>query len=70
MKEKIINIKKGIKLHLINTDLFKTDLSVIFITIGLDKKNITKDVIIPEVLKSGSKTYKKQIDISNKNYSS
>ena len=66
MKEKIINIKKGIKLHLINTDLFKTDLSVIFITIGLDKKNITKDVIIPEVLKSGSKTYKKQIDISNK----
>ena len=66
MKEKIIKLKEGIKLHLIDTKLFKTDLSVIFITIGLDKKNITKDVIIPEVLKSGSNTYKKQIDISNK----
>lgn len=66
MKEKVLDIKKGIKLHLIDTNLFKTDLSVIFITIGLDKENITKDVIIPEVLKSGSNTYKKQIEISNR----
>lgn len=66
MKEKVLDIKKGIKLHLIDTNLFKTDLSVIFITIGLDKESITKDVIIPEVLKSGSNTYKKQIEISNK----
>lgn len=66
MKESVIDIKKGIKLHLINTNLFKTDLSVIFITIPLDRNTITKDVIIPEVLKSGSRTLRKQIDISKK----
>ena len=66
MKENVINIKNGVKLHLIKTDLFKTDLSVIFITIPLDRSTITKDVIIPEVLKSGSNTLKKQIDISKK----
>lgn len=66
MKDKCIDIKKGIKLHLVNTNLFKTDLSVIFITIPLDRNTITENVIIPELLKSGSNTYKKQIDISHK----
>ena len=66
MKDKCIDIKKGIKLHLVKTDLFKTNLSVLFITIPLDRTTITEDVIIPEILKSGSNTYKRQIEISNK----
>ena len=43
MKENVINIKNGVKLHLIKTDLFKTDLSVIFITIPLDRSTINFD---------------------------
>ncbi|MCI8546535.1 MAG: insulinase family protein [Clostridia bacterium] len=66
MKDKCIDIKQGIKLHLVKTDLFKTNLSVLFITIPLDRTTITEDVIIPEILKSGSNTYKRQIEISNK----
>lgn len=66
MKDKCVDIKEGIKLHLVNTDLFKTNLSVIFITIPLNRDTITEDVIIPEILKSGSNTYKKQIEISNR----
>ncbi len=66
MKINNIKIKEGIKFHLIKTDLFKTDFSVVFITIPLDRKTITKDVLIPEVLKSGSNTYKKQIEISSR----
>jgi len=66
LKDKCIDIKQGIKLHLVKTDLFKTNLSVLFITIPLDRTTITEDVIIPEILKSGSNTYKRQIEISNK----
>lgn len=66
MKENIIELKKGIKLHTIDTNMFKTDLSVLFITIPLQRDTITKDVIIPEILKSGSQNLRKQIDIYRK----
>lgn len=66
MEENNINIKKGIKLHLIKNSNYKTDLSVVFITVPLDRNTITKDVLIPEVLKSGCNKYKSQYEISKK----
>ena len=51
-------IKDGITLHLINNKGFKTDFSVIFLSVPLEKENISKNAIMPAVLKSGSCNYK------------
>lgn len=48
-------IKKGINLHLIKTDIFKTDLMAVFITTKLNRENVTKNAMIPMVLRKGSK---------------
>lgn len=50
-------IKDGVKLHLIINEGFKTDFSVIFISIPLEKETISKNAILPAVLRSGSKKY-------------
>ncbi len=51
------NIKDGVTLHLIINENFKTDFSVVFISIPLEKENITKNALIPAVIKNGSKKY-------------
>lgn len=48
-------IKKGINLHSIKTDSFKTDLITVFITTPLTRQNVTKNAILPMVLRKGSK---------------
>ena len=50
-------IKDGVKLHLIINDGFKTDFSVIFFSIPLEKDTIAKNAIIPAILRSGSKKH-------------
>ena len=50
-------IKEGIKVHLIKNDNFKTDFTVVFLTIPLEKENITKNALIPAILRSGSRKY-------------
>jgi len=47
-------IKKGIKVHFINTDLFKTNLIAVFLTEKLSKENVTMNAVIPAVLKRGT----------------
>lgn len=64
MKYKQIELKKGIKLHTINTDKFKTNLIAIFITTKLDRKNVTKNAVISAILRRGSKTMPSQEEIS------
>lgn len=64
MEYKQIEIKKGIKLHTINTDKFKTNLISIFITTKLNRENVTKNAVISAVLRRGSKTMPSQEDIS------
>lgn len=59
-------IKKGIKLHYIKTDLFKTDLISVFISRKLNRETITKNTLIPAVLTSGTKTMPTQEEISKK----
>ena len=50
-------IKDGVKLHLIINEGFKTDFSVIFLSIPLKKENLSKSAILPAVLRSGSQKY-------------
>lgn len=53
-------IKEGIKLHTIKTDKFKTNLIAVFITIPLERKNVTIDSMIPAVLRRGSVEFQTQ----------
>lgn len=50
-------IKSGVTLHLIKNNNFKTDFTVVFLTMPLEKENITKNALLPAVLRSGSKKY-------------
>ena len=55
MQYKENEIKKGIKLHEIQTDKFKTNLIAVFLTIPITRENVTKDALISAVLRRGSK---------------
>lgn len=64
MEYKQTELKKGIKLHTIHTDKFKTNLIAVFITTKLDRENVTKNAVISAVLRRGSKTMPSQEEIS------
>ena len=57
-------IKKGIKLHILNTDKFKTNLVAIFLTTKLERETVTANALISAVLRRGSHTFKTQEEIS------
>ena len=59
-------IKQGIKLHLIDTDKFKTNLITAVITMPLSREDVTFNTVIPAVLKRGTKNLKTQEEISKK----
>lgn len=61
---KNIEIKKGINLHIIKTNKFKTNLLSVFLSTPLSKENVTKNALIPAVLRRGSKNMKSQDEIS------
>ena len=64
MEYKKIELKKGINFHIIKTDRFKTNLLAIFLTTKLDRKTVTKNALIPSVLRRGSKNMMTQEQIS------
>ena len=64
MEYKQVEIKKGIKLHTIHTEKFKTNLIAVFITTKLNRENVTKNAVISALLRRGSKTMPSQEDIS------
>lgn len=66
MQDSITEIKKGIKVHSIQTNRFKTNLLSIFITTPLEKENVTKNALIPAVIRRGTKNIKSQEEISKK----
>ena len=66
MRENIIQIKEGIKLHLIKTNKFKTNLISVFITTPLSRDNVTKNALIPAILRRGTANMKSQDEISKK----
>jgi len=64
MEYKVEEIKRGIKLHKIKTDKFKTNLVAVFLTTPLNRENVTKDAVISAVLRRGSKNMSTQEEIS------
>jgi len=64
--ENIINLetKKGINLHIIKTNKFKTNLLAVFLSTPLSKETVTKNALIPAVLRRGSKNMPSQEQIS------
>ena len=60
----VIKIKKGINLNLIKTDKFKTNLLSVFFTVPLNENTITKNSLIPAILRRGSNNLKTQEEIS------
>ena len=57
-------IKKGIKLHILNTDKFKTNLVAVFLTTKLEKETVTANALISAVLRRGTNNMKTQEEIS------
>ena len=64
MNCKETEIKKGIKMHCIKTDKFKTNLIAVFLTTKLNRENVTKNALVSTVLRRGSKNMRTQEDIS------
>ena len=64
MKYREKEIKKGIKLHEIQTDKFKTNLIAIFLSMPITKENVTKNSLLSAVLRRGSKNMPTQAQIS------
>ena len=64
MKKQEKEIKKGIKLHEIKTDKFKTNLIAIFLSMPITKENVTKNSLLSAVLRRGSKNMPTQEQIS------
>ena len=64
MSKKTVELKKGIKVHFINTDLYKTDLTCIIITTPLKRETVTKNALIPFMLRRGTDKLPSQYLIS------
>ena len=60
MNKKTFEFKDGIKAHLINTDKYKTDIACIILTTSLKRETVTKNALIPFMLKRGTKKFPSQ----------
>lgn len=66
MSEKQFEIKKGIKVHLIKNDVFKTNLICIMLTVPIKRETVTLNALVPFLLKRGTQNLKEQSEISKK----
>lgn len=66
LKSKRVNITKGINLNLINMDELKSSLLSVYFILPLDREDVTKNALIPIVLKMGTKIYDSSIRISQR----
>ena len=64
MQYKETQIKEGVKIHTIKTSKFKTNLIAIFLTTNLNRENVTKNALIPSILRRGTKNMPTQEQIS------
>lgn len=64
MKTKKQEIKKGIQLHTINTNRFKTNLVAVFLSLPITRENVTFNAVLSSVLRRGSKNMPTQEEIS------
>lgn len=61
-----LEIKEGIKLHTVQTNKFKTNLIAVMLTTKLDKEDVTKNALIPAVLRRGTANFNTQEEINKK----
>lgn len=61
-----ISLGDGLNLTLVNIDKFKTNLVNIYLQRPLNREEVTKNSLIPDILKSGSENFKSQREISKK----
>lgn len=66
MNKTSLDLKQGIKVHFIKTDLYKTDLSCIIITTPLKRETVTKNALIPFLLRRGTKKLPNLSEINKK----
>ena len=59
-------IKKGISIHNISTNKFKTNLYAVFLAIPINRENVTKNALITAILRRGSQNLQSQDVISKK----
>lgn len=64
MINETIELKKGIKLHKIETNKFKTNLLAIFLSVPLTRQNVTKNALLAAVLRRGTNNMPTQEIIS------
>ncbi len=64
MEHSVEEIKKGIKVHLIEDSKFKTNLISVFLTTPLSREYVTYDAVLSSVLRRGSKNMPTQEAIS------
>lgn len=57
-------IKKGITAHVIKTSKFKTDLAAVFLTVKLTREDVTKNALVPMLLRRGSKSLESMEEIN------
>ena len=65
MNRKIVELKQGIKAHFINTDKHKTDLTCVILTVPLKREYVTKNALIPFLLRRGTEKLPNQYLINN-----
>lgn len=66
MKEAIVRINEKVVIHFIKTDKFKSNVVAAFLLTDLNRENITKNALIPAVLRRGTATLNTMKDISIK----
>ena len=64
MGERAIKIKEGVKLHIINTNKYKTNIISVFLSKKLEKEKITKEALIPAVLRLGTASITTQKELN------
>ena len=66
MNYKKMELKKGINIHNIKTNKFKTNLYAVFLAVPLNRKDITKNALITAILRRGTNNLKTQEIINKK----
>ncbi len=66
MEDNKTQIKQGITAHVIKTNSFKTDLIAVFLTTKLSREDVTKNGIIPMILRKGTSTIESQEELNKK----
>lgn len=60
MSKKSLDLKQGIKAHVINTELYKTNMICVIITLPLKREYVTKNALLPFMLRRGTEKYPNQ----------